>query len=196
MVHQYSRGPFDTVANGTPGVVMAVSSSTSHTFSKQRQRSVTLLRGFGVQGDAHAGQTIQHQSRLARNASAPNVRQVHLMTSEVQSELRDQGYDVAPGDLGENITTAGMPLLELPTGTLLRVGVRAVVEVTGLRNPCKQLDGRAPGLMAALLGRDNHGGLVRKAGVMSIVREGGVVNEGDPIVVEHPPLPHVPLQCV
>ena len=163
---------------------------------KSNQLVVRLIAGLGVEGDAHSGTTVKHRSRVARDPRAPNLRQVHLIHSELHDELREKQFDVGPGEMGENITTRGIDLLSLPTGTLLRLGETAVVEVTGLRNPCAQLDGVRPGLMAATLARDFLGRLIRKAGVMSIVITGGDVRTGDAIHVELPPRPHRRLQPV
>lgn len=178
------------------GTVLAVSRSDSHTFSKPTQESIRLVTGRGVEGDAHAGETVKHRSRVARDPSQPNRRQVHLIHSELHDELRAAGFDVSAGKMGENVTTRGIDLLALPTGTRLRLGSTAVVEVTGLRNPCRQLDDFQRGLMAAVLGRDEHGALIRKAGVMAIVAAGGEVRPGDPILVELPPGAHQPLEPV
>lgn len=163
---------------------------------KSNQLVIRLLAGLGVEGDAHSGITVKHRSRVARNPNAPNLRQVHLIHSELHDELRAQKLDVAAGEMGENITTRGIDLLALPAGTLLRLGDTAVVEVTGLRNPCAQLDDIRPGLMQATLARDWKGKLIRKAGVMSIVITGGDVRTGDPIHVELPPRPHHALEPV
>jgi MOSC domain-containing protein YiiM len=178
------------------GVVTAVSVSAGHTFSKQNREAIRLLASHGVEGDAHAGPTVKHRSRVARDAAQPNLRQVHLVHAELHDELNAAGFRVAPGDIGENVTTRGVDLLALPTGTRLHLGAAAVVEVTGLRNPCAQLDAFQPGLMAAVLGRDQHGGLVRKAGVMAVVLAGGELRPGDPVRVELPPEPHRPLAPV
>lgn len=165
--------------------------------AKQRQERIALLAGIGVEGDAHAGATVRHRSRVRRDATQPNLRQVHLLGAELHEELARAGFDVAPGRMGENVTTAGVPLLDLPTGTVVRLGPDAVVELTGLRNPCRQLDGIAPGLMEALLERDEAGAVVRRrAGVMAVVRTAGVVHPGDPVVVEVPPGPRRPLEPV
>jgi MOSC domain len=168
------------------GIVTSVSCSATHTFSKPRQDTIRLLAGLGIEGDAHMGQTVKHRSRVARDPTQPNLRQVHLIHSELQDELHAAGFAVAAGNMGENVTTLGVDLLGLPTGTLLHLGETAVIEVTGLRNPCTQLDRFQPGLMAAVLGRDEHGGLIRKAGVMSIVLVGGEVRPGDRIRIELP----------
>ncbi|MEV4295575.1 MOSC domain-containing protein [Microbispora rosea] len=176
--------------------VTAVSRSATHTFSKTPLESIRLLAGLGVEGDAHAGVTVKHRSRVARDPSRPNLRQVHLVHAELHDELREAGFAVREGDMGENVTTRGVDLLALPTGTRLRLGETAVVEVTGLRNPCVQLDGFQDGLMKAVLDRDEEGNLVRKAGVMGIVVAGGEVRPGDPIRVEPPAGPHRPLRPV
>ncbi|HUZ65479.1 MAG TPA: MOSC domain-containing protein [Acetobacteraceae bacterium] len=171
------------------GIVTAVSRSATHTFSKATQGSIRLLPGLGVEDDAHMGETVKHRSRVARDPTQPNLRQIHLVHDELLDELRTAGFRVSVGQIGENITTRGIDLLGLPTGTRLHLGDRAAVEVTGLRNPCAQLDDFQPGLMAAVLGRDEHGRLIRKAGVMGIVLIGGLVRPGDPIRVELPPEP-------
>lgn len=178
------------------GLVIAVSRGPSHTFAKANQGSIRLLAGLGVEGDAHCGDRVQHRSRVARDPTQPNLRQVHLIHAELHDELNTTGFRVLAGDMGENITTRGVDLLQLPGGTRLRLGRTAVVEVTGLRNPCVQLDHFQPGLMAAVLSRDEQGRLVRKAGVMAIVVAGGDVRPGDPISVELPPEPHRPLDVV
>ncbi|MGH3746436.1 MAG: MOSC domain-containing protein, partial [Micromonosporaceae bacterium] len=155
------------------GTVVAVSRSGTHTFSKPNQQSVRLLAGLGVEGDAHAGTTVKHRSHVARDPHQPNLRQVHLVHSELHAELAGRGMVVQPGQMGENITTCGIDLLGLPVGARLRLGEEAVVEVTGLRNPCKQLDGIADGLMAAVLGRADDGTVILKAGIMGVVITGG-----------------------
>jgi MOSC domain-containing protein YiiM len=177
-------------------MVTAVSRSGEHAFSKRNEESIRLLAGLGVEGDAHAGRTVQHLSRIARDPTVPNLRQVHLIHAELHDELRAAGFAVAAGDMGENVTTRGVDLLGLATGTRLRLGGEAVVEVTGLRNPCAQLDRFAPGLMAAVLDRGADGGLVRKAGIMAVVLTGGEVRPGDAIRVEPPPEPHRALEPV
>ncbi len=172
---------------------MAVGTSAAHTVSKAVSPRIRLLEGLGVEGDAHAGRTVQHLSRVRRDPTQPNLRQVHLIQSELHDLLRETGFDVAPGAMGENVTTQGIDLLSLPSGACLHLGDDAVVEITGLRNPCAQLDGLEPGLMAATLGRDEQGQLIRKAGIMAIVLVGGEVGPGDPIRVALPPEPHRPL---
>ncbi len=177
-------------------IVTAVSKSSGHTFSKPGQDSIMLIAGHGVEGDAHAGVTDQHRSHAARNPDAPNLRQVHLIHAELHQELAGQGFAVSPGQMGENITTQGVNLLTLPAGTRLHLGDEAVVEITGLRNPCRQLNGIQEGLMQATLDKRDDGTLIRKSGVMSIVITGGDVRPGDRISVEVPPAPHRALEPV
>jgi len=178
------------------GIVEAVHRSASHTLTKPGQRSVRLLAGLGVEGDAHMGSTVKHRSRVARDPTQPNLRQVHLIHAELLDELRAGGFTVTAGEMGENITTRGVDLLGLPTGARLHLGAEAVVEITGLRNPCAQLDRLRPGLMAAVLDRDAQGRLIRKAGIMGIVLTSGEVRPVDPIRVDLPPEPHRPLAPV
>jgi len=165
--------------------ILAVHRSATHSFSKQSALSIRLVAGLGVEGDAHAGATVKHRSRVARDPTQPNLRQVHLIHAELHDELNAAGFDVKPGDMGENITTRGLDLLALPTGARLTIGT-AVIEVTGLRNPCVQLDRFRPGLMQATLDRDAAGNLIRKAGVMGVVLVGGDVQAGDAIQVRMP----------
>ena len=177
--------------------VLAVHRSSSHSFSKfAESEGVTLLEGLGVEDDAHAGATVKHRSRVRRDPTAPNLRQVHLLHAELFDELLEAGHAVFPGELGENVTTRGLDLLALPTGTRLRLGNEAEVELTGLRNPCSQIDRFQPGLSDKVLDRDANGGLVRKAGVMAVVLRGGAVRPGDTIVVQLPAPPHHALQPV
>ncbi|MFJ5710712.1 MOSC domain-containing protein [Streptomyces sp. NPDC093105] len=178
------------------GTVTTVSSNGTYSFSKPNRASITLLAGLGVEGDVHAGVTVKHRSRVAQDPTQPNLRQVHLIQSELFDEVAEAGFQVAPGDLGENVTTRGIDLLALPTGTLLRLGAEAVVEVTGLRNPCAQIDDFSHGLLKQVVGRDADGEIVRKAGIMGIVLAGGEVRPGDPVVVELPAEPHRPLDRV
>ncbi len=174
-----------------------MSVSPTHSMAKANQAVVRLVAGHGVDGDAHAGATVKHRSRVRRDAEAPNLRQVHLIPSELHDGLRDSGMDVAAGAMGENVTTAGLDLRSLPVGTRLRLGGEAIVELTGLRNPCGQLNGVASGLMEACLLRDADGEITaRLAGVMGIVVTGGDVRPGDGIVVDLPPEPHTPLAPV
>ncbi|HZY18211.1 MAG TPA: MOSC domain-containing protein [Ramlibacter sp.] len=176
--------------------VAAVHRSSSHSFSKHAEDAITLVEGLGVEGDAHAGATVRHRSRVRRDPGAPNLRQVHLLHAELFEELMAAGFAVWPGDLGENVTTRGVELLALPAGTRLRLGGAAVVELTGLRNPCSQLDRFQAGLMAAVLDRDALGRLVRKAGVMAVVVQGGPVAAGDAIAIELPAGEPRPLEPV
>jgi len=178
------------------GEVLSVSCSATHTFSKQTVQAITLLAGLGVEGDAHMGKTVKHRSRVAQNPHQPNLRQVHLIHSELFNELRQQGFYVEPGQMGENITTRGLDLLGLPTGTKLYIGEIAVIEITGLRNPCAQIDNFQSGLLIAVLDHDENGNLVRKAGVMGIVLAGGEVRVGDRVRVSLPTEPYRPLERV
>jgi MOSC domain-containing protein YiiM len=165
--------------------VVGVARDGAHHFSKSSCAEIELVAGLGVAGDAHQGVTVKHRSRVARDPGQPNLRQVHLIHAELHDELVAAGFVVTPGVMGENITTRGVDLLGLPTGARLRIG-DAVIEVTGLRNPCGQLDNYQAGLMQAVLGRDAAGNLVRKAGVMGIVLEGGTVRAGDAVGIELP----------
>lgn len=175
---------------------MTVARDAEHRFSKQRAAELRVLAGLGIEGDAHRGATVKHRSRVRADPTQPNLRQVHLIHAELFGELERQGFAVGPADLGENITTDGVDLLALPRGALLRIGEQAVLEVTGLRNPCAQIERFRPGLLAAVLHKGTDGKLVRKTGVMSVVRAGGVVRPGDAIAVELPSPPHSPLDCV
>ncbi len=166
------------------GVVAAVSCSPTHSFTKSNQKSIRLLPGLGVEDDAHLGETVQHRSRVARDPNQPNLRQVHLIHAELYDELQTSGFTVSAGQMGENITTRGIDLLKLPTRTRLHIGNAAVVKVTGLRNPCLQLDRFQTGLMDAVLERNEHGILIRKAGVMGVIVTGGEVWPGDAITAE------------
>ena len=177
-------------------IVAALACSATHSMRKPARDSLRLLAGLGVEGDAHQGVTVKHRSRVARDPSQPNLRQAHLIHGELHDELRALGFDVAPGEMGENVTTRGVYLLALPVGARLHLGASAVVEVTGLRNPCAQLDGIQPGLLAATLARDATGALVRKAGVMGTVLAGGEVRVGDAIRIELPSEPHRALEPV
>jgi MOSC domain-containing protein YiiM len=176
--------------------VHSVHLSPAHSFSKPGQDRIDLIAGQGVAGDAHCGETVKHRSRVARDPTQPNLRQVHLIHLELIDELRAAGFHVDPGSMGENVTTAGLDILSLPRGTRLRLGTSAVIEVTGLRNPCAQLDAFQKGLTAAVLDRTETGELVRKAGVMAVVLTGGPILPGDSISVELPPQPHERLDVV
>ncbi|WP_374010986.1 MOSC domain-containing protein [Leifsonia sp. LS-T14] len=176
--------------------VVDVSKDGVHSFSKSVVDEVVLIEGWGVEGDAHAGTTVQHLSRVARDPSQPNLRQVHLMHAELFDEVADAGYQVAPGQLGENVTTRGIDLLSLPTDTLLYLGADACVRVTGLRDPCRQINVFEPGLLREVLGRTEDGSVERKGGVMAVVVAGGVVRRGDRIRVEVPAGELAPLSPV
>lgn len=185
-----------TGSDSLRGTVVAVSRSETHSFEKANRDAVRLVEGFGVEGDAHGGATVKHRSRVARDATRPNLRQVHLIHAELLEELAQSGFEVASGALGENLTTRGIPLLDLPTGARLRIGDDAVIELTGLRTPCVQIDRFRSGLLAKVVGRSDTGAIVRRAGVMSIVVAGGLVRAGDAIVVELPAGPHTTLEPV
>ena len=176
--------------------VAAVSRSPTHSFAKPNVESIRLVAGLGIEGDAHAGETVRHRYHVKMDPTQPNLRQVHLIHAELFEELAAKGFNVEPGQMGENITTRGIDLLALPTGTRLHLGDSAVVELTGLRNPCVQIDRFQKGLMAAVLDRTGKGQIVRKAGVMGIVLTGGDVSPGNPIAVVLPPEPHRRLKQV
>lgn len=166
------------------GTVIAVSRDADHRFSKPVVDEVVLVEGWGIEGDTHAGTTVQHRSRVARDPSQPNLRQVHLIHAELFDEVAENGFHVDPGQLGENVTTRGVDLLALSTDTLLHLGDQAVVRVTGLRNPCQQINGFEPGLLKEVLGRAEGGVVERRGGVMAVVVAGGTVRAGDTIRVE------------
>lgn len=178
------------------GRVVAVSRDAGHAFSKPLEPSIRLLAGLGVEGDAHCGVTVKHRSRVAVDPTQPNLRQVHLIHEELLGELNAAGFDVAPGQMGENVMTRGIDLLGLPVGARLRLGASAEVEITGLRNPCAQIESFRPGLLKAVLGRDEEGRLIRKAGIMGIVLAGGEIRPGDQIAVTLPAQPHRALDRV
>ncbi len=178
------------------GIVTAVSRSPTHTLMKPNETRIRLLAGLGVEDDAHLGDRVKHRSRVARNPSQPNLRQVHLIHAELHDALRATGFAVSAGQMGENVTTRGIDLLGLPAGTRLKLGETAEIEVTGLRNPCAQLERIAAGLMAATLERDADGNLIRKAGIMAIVLVGGTVHAGDAVVAAFPATPYQPLKPV
>src|SRR4051794_30876679 len=180
----------------TEATVVAVSLSPGHTLRKPNAARIRLIAGSGVEGDAHHGATVKHRSRVAKDPTQPNLRQVHLIHAELHDELRQAGFELAPGEMGENITTRGLDILGLPVGSRLRLGKTAEIELTGLRNPCLQLDRLCPGLMQATLDNDARGHLIRKAGVMAVVLVSGEVAAGDPISVDVPPPPHHPLRPV
>ncbi len=174
--------------------IVAVSRAKAHRFSKRPEFSIRLIEGHGVEGDAHAGQTVQQRYEKARNPAQPNLRQVHLLSAELLTELRAKGFHITAGDIGENLLTEGIDLLNLPEGARLHLGAAAIIELTGTRRPCSQMDRFQNGLVAAVLDRDADGGLIRKSGVMAVVITGGDVSAGDPIRVEYPPEPHRPLR--
>ncbi len=178
------------------GRVMAVHRDGGHHFSKRPAMFIRLIAGYGVEGDAHGGATVQHRSRVAKDPTQPNLRQVHLIQADLHTELRARGFDVGAGQMGENITTEGLDLLALPEGTRLAIGGSAVIELTGLRNPCGQIERFRPGLLQAVLGRDGEGNVVRKAGVMAVVLAGGDVQPGDAIAVTLPDGPYRALAVV
>ena len=176
--------------------VIALSKSSSHTFNKYNTASIRLLKGLGVEGDAHMGEKVKHRSRVAKDPSQPNLRQVHLIHSELFEEVAEKGFKVSPGQMGENISTRGIDLLALPTDTILKIGVEAEIQITGLRNPCYQIDSIQEGLMKAVLDKDEDGNLIRKAGIMGIVLQGGEIKVGDKIEVALPAKPHKKLEKV
>ena len=176
--------------------IIALARSPVHRFTKDIVDHLDLVAGEGIAGDAHCGVTVKHRSRVAADPTQPNLRQVHLLQAEIFAELADRGFRIMAGDIGENVTTTGIDLINLPRGTVLACGAEVLLEVTGLRNPCAQLDNFQPGLTRALLGRKPDGGLLRKAGIMSIVRQGGTLRRGDSIRVILPPEPHEALDRV
>ena len=176
--------------------VIAVHKHAKHCFSKETVESIELVAGHGVRGDAHFGVTVKHRSRVAKNSAQPNLRQVHLLHEELLEELEQGRFDVAPGRMGENITTRGIDLLQLPADAELQIGEHAVIRITGLRNPCGQIEKFRTGLLAAVLSRAADGKLVRKAGVMAVVERGGIVHPGDTLTVIRTPAVHVPLEPV
>jgi len=178
------------------GRIVSLSRSPVHEFSKDEAATLRLLAGFGVEGDAHGGDRIQHRSRVAIDPTRPNLRQIHLLHMELLRELEEEGYAVGPGRLGENILTEDLDLLGLPTGTRLELGDQAEIVITGLRNPCKQLDLIDPRLFKRLAYRDDSGELVRLAGIMAVVSTTGEIRTGDPIRVRLPDKPHRPLAPV
>ena len=177
-------------------IVIAVSCSAQHTFSKQNQSFIRLIAGIGVEGDAHAGKMVKHRYLARKDPTKPNLRQVHLIQAELLDELNARGFSVGSGELGENITTRGVDLLALPTGTKLHIGTEAVIELTALRNPCHQIDDFQEGMLEAVLDTDEGGNVIRKAGVMGIVLIGGEIRPGDSILIELPPEPHKALEYV
>ena len=178
------------------GKVFSVSKKSTHEFSKEIQEKIKLITMHGVDGDAHAGKYVKHRSRVKKDPNQLNIRQVHLMTSELLEEFQGVGHHIKPGDLGENITTVGIDLINLPKGTILKIGPEAEVEITGLREPCKQIEDFQNGLLKRVISKNNSGKLDVKSGVMSIVTQGGTVRPGDKIKVIYPNQPHVELKFV
>jgi len=176
--------------------VIAVAADDRHRFSKRLATEIRILAGLGVEGDAHLGKTVKHRSRVRSDPTQPNLRQVHLIQAELLDELAEQGFDVHPADLGENVTTRGLDLLALPRGTILRLGREVELQVTGLRNPCSQIEEFQTGLLKAVLGKTPNGELVRKTGVMTVALKGGSVAPGDLIAVQFPTPPLLPLEVV
>ncbi|SEG76077.1 MOSC domain-containing protein [Bosea lathyri] len=176
--------------------IAAVCAGAGHRFSKPPLLSIRLLEGLGVEGDAHCGVTVKHRSRVRVDPTQPNLRQVHLLHAELLDELNAKGFSVAPGAMGENVLTRGLDLLALPVGARLHLGATALVEITGLRNPCAQIESFQPGLLAAVVGRDAQGRIIRKAGIMGIVLAGGDIGPGDAIGLTLPPEPHRALDRV
>ena len=191
-----ASSPVPPTSPTTGPQVVAVAASSEHGFSKQTRPVVRLVERLGVEGDAHHGRTVQHLSRMRRAPDEPNLRQVHLIQAELFQEMLPAGHRVLPGQLGENVTTTGLDLLALPVGTVLLPGDTAAVRLTGLRNPCRQIDAFQPGLLQRVLGRGDDGTVVRRAGVMGVVRHGGEVRPGDPVTVVLPAEPHRPLELV
>ena len=178
------------------GIVKSVSRSSTHTFSKVICDKIVLIKGLGVKGDAHLGEKVKHRSRVAKDPNQPNLRQVHLIHSELFEELKHKGFNVQNGEMGENISTQGIELLDLPKDTVLNVGQTVKIMITGLRNPCKQIDSIKKCLMKAVLDKDAEGNLIRKAGIMGVVLEGGEINTGDKISIDLPEGPHIKLERV
>jgi MOSC domain-containing protein YiiM len=176
--------------------IISVSARNAHDPGKDVRSEVMLIAGQGVEGDAHSGETVKHRSRVAKDPTQPNLRQVHLIHVELFDMLAAKGFAIGPAMMGENITTRGVDLLGLSAGTRLRLGDDAVIEITGLRNPCHQLNGLIPGLMDAVLNRASDGSLIRMAGVMAIVISGGIVTAGDKITICNRPKSHISLQPV
>jgi len=176
--------------------VISLSKNDKHQFSKRNCGSLFFIEGLGIEGDAHCGKTVQHLSRIKKNPTQPNLRQVHIIHCELLAELREQGFKVEAGSLGENILTQGIDVLSLPKNTRLKLGKEVILKVTGLRNPCSQLDNYQQGLTKAVLDKDKHGNLIRKAGIMATVEKGGTVFVNDSIEVKLPNEPHEALECV
>jgi MOSC domain-containing protein YiiM len=178
------------------GKVVALARSAGHSFSKQVVDEVRLIAGQGVEDDAHLGEKVQHLSRVRVDPDQPNLRQVHLIGEELLDELALEGFALSPGQLGENVTTRGIDLLALPQRSVLKIGDSVELEVTGLRNPCAQIEAFRPGLLARVVSKDSGGNLIRRAGIMAVVRSGGQARAGDEIKVVLPAGAHLPLERV
>ena len=171
------------------GAVAAVHRSDEHTFSKATCESIELVAGLGVNGDAHQGAKVKHRSRVAANPDQPNLRQIHLVMSELLDEVNSAGHNVVAGQLGESITTTGIDLISLPVGSMLRIGDTALVALTGLRNPCPQIKSVGDGLMKMMFidDQDNpEGPKIGRTGVMGVVIAGGIVAADDGIKIRFP----------
>lgn len=168
--------------------MVAVSVDGKHRFSKTSRPSIALTSGHGIEGDAHYGPFVRHRYLARRDPSAPNLRQVHLIPSELFDALRTSGYEVHPGDLGENIATVGLALESLPLGTILLLGASATLQLTGLRTPCVLIDRFKSGLRKRLEGDAARPRF--RAGVMATVTKGGDVSPGDRIRTVLPAPPH------
>lgn len=179
-----------------PGYVIAVAKDKEHKFSKELVSEIQIIAGLGVEGDAHKGKNVKHRSRVSADPTQPNLRQVHLIHSELFDEVAGKGFAVEPADLGENITTEGIDLLSLPRNAILKIGEDVRLQVTGLRNPCAQIDEFQKGLLSAVLDKGPDGGLIRKSGIMSVVLQGGRVRPGDRIQVDYPNPPFLSLERV
>lgn len=186
----------DAAAHSPAATVAALAASPAYGFSKQPCQQIELIANSGVAGDVHAGATVKHRSRMAANPGQPNLRQVHLIHAELLDQLNAEGFALSPGQLGENITTHGIDLLALPRGTVLAAGSGARLVVTGLRNPCGQIEAFRPGLLARLARKHSENSIERLAGIMAVVQRGGTIGKGDRIEVILPPLPHEALQPV
>jgi MOSC domain-containing protein YiiM len=177
-------------------LVVAVCSSPNHNFSKFVREKIYIISGIGVENDVHSGKKVKHRSRVTQNPNQPNLRQVHLIHVELFEELKQKGFEISCGEIGENITTKNLDLLNLPRNTILEIGATAKIKVTGLRNPCYQLNDLQDGLMNAVLEINNNGELIRKAGIMGIVIKSGEIKAGDLIKIELPNEPFEKLERV
>jgi hypothetical protein len=178
------------------GSVIAVCSRDAHLFSKENRVEIELIKNFGINGDAHAGMYVKHRSRVKKNPKQLNLRQVHLIPIELLNEMKQHRYDLHPGDLGENITTSGIDLINLPLNSQINIGEEVVLEVKGLRDPCKQIEAFKEGLLKKMITKDADGNLIRKTGIMTIVLEGGIVKPNDKIEVVLPKKPYHKLEVV